>query len=138
MRYTRTRNRIFHVLTIIFIVVSLCFSVFRFSAVFGRVIEAVKDCATSIAYYFLFMFEKEYLVTASIGTFPENLETILPLTLDEFEKLMSLWFSIVSDWTFVEIYLEKVGDVVYQVSQTLTMLLLPTFALVFLVVIIYG
>ncbi len=138
MRYLRTRNKIFHILTILLIIVSLCFSVFRFSAVFGRIIEAVKDFATSIAYYFLFMFEKEYLVTASIGIFPENLGTILPLTLEEFEQLMNVWWAIFSDWTFAEIYLGKVGDVIYQVSQALTMLLLPTIALVFLVIIIYG
>lgn len=138
MRNLRTRKRIFHIVTIIFIVVSLCFSVFRFSAVFGRVVEAVKDCATSIAYYVLFMFKKEYLVTPSIGIFPDNIETILPLTLEEFETLMETWFAIFSDSVFIEIYLEKVGDVIYQVSQTLMVLSLPTIGFCILIFAVYG
>ena len=138
MRNLRTRKRIFHIATIIFIVVSLCFSVFRFSAVFGRVVEAVKDCATSIAYYVLFMFKKEYLVSPSIGIFPDNIETILPLTIEEFERLLDVWWAILTNSTFIEIYLDEVGDVIYNVSQTLMILFLPTIALCFLVALLYG
>ena len=138
MRNLRTRKRIFHVLTIVFIVLSLCFSVFRFSPVFGRVIEAIKDAFWSFAYYFLFMFEKEYLVSPTIGIFPENIETILPLTIEEFERLLDVWWVILTDSAFVEMYLDEVSDVIYNVSQTIMILFLPTVALCFLVALSYG
>ena len=124
------RKATFHIVTAVLLVASVCFSVFRFDMVFGRIIEAGKDLGLSIAYYFLFMFEAESAITPTIGILPPNIETVLPITLEQLEELMNVYVSILFDAEYVGMYFEEVGDVLYVISQTLLMMILPTLALV--------
>ena len=135
----KQRELIFHTVTVIFITVTLCFSIFRFAPVFLRVLEALKDAGTSLAYYFLFVFlEMEYLVEPMIKILPTNIEAILPITLEEFELLMETYFEIITDLYYIELYIEKVGDVLYTVSQTIMMLMIPCTVLIFTLRLIYS
>lgn len=138
MSKARTRKNVFHTLTIVAIVASVCFSVFRFAPVFGRILEALKDVGTSFLYYFLFVtVEKEYLVTATIGIFPENLEAILPITLEEFEVLMSLWGEMLIEPAYMEAYLQRVGEVIFNISQTLLLLFIPSLMTLLVLILVY-
>ena len=138
MRKTTVRKGIFHTITILLIIVSVCFSVCRFPAVFTRFLSAGEDLLTSIAYYTLFMYEKEYLVTATIGILPENIETILPITLEEFERLMYVWGVILQDELYLEEYFAKVAEIALNVSKTIVSLTLPTLALVAVLILVYS
>ena len=136
------RRVIFHALTVALIIASVCFSVFRFQAVFWRVLDALKDAGTSAAYYLLFVFFQnirvEDLVTPTLGTLPENLETVLPLTIEEFECLMEIWQEIFFDSYYFELYLELVGDLIYEASIVITQSTIPFVSFVFLLRAVYS
>ena len=131
------RKAMFHIVTATLLVASVCFSVFRFDIVFGRIIEAGKDLGLSVAYYFLCMFEAEGLVTPTIGILPPNIETVLPITLEQLEGLMQVYGEILIDTDYMALYLEIVGDKIYQVSQFLLMMIIPVASLVLLLFIVY-
>lgn len=132
------RRTAFHVLTVALIIASVCFSVFRFQPVFGRVLEALKDSGSSIAYYFLFLVELEDFVNPTVKIIPENLETVLPITIEQFEELMEIWWERIFDPDFFEEYLEIVGDLLFRVTQFLSLSVTPTLSLVLILKMIYS
>ena len=139
MTKTERRRTAFHIITLALIIASVCFSVFRFQPVFGRVLQAFGDLGTSAAYYFLFItFELEDLVNPTILIIPDNLETVLPITIEQFEELMDLWWERIIDPDFFEEYCEIVGDLLFRVSQFLTLSITPTISIVLILTSIYG
>lgn len=128
----------YHVITWVFFVGALLFSIFRFAPVFGRVLDAAWDVLTSISYYFLFMVELEEHVTPTLITIPEDLETVLPITLEQFEQLMKVYGEILINPDYMIKYLEVVGDILYKVSQTLLMLSFPMLCVTLVLILTYS
>ena len=116
---------------------SLLFSFFRFSAVFGRMLEAVKDCVLSVAYYVLFLFELETLVNPTIGILPENIETILPLTIAQFKELMEVYGELLFDESNFTMFMNMVGNKIADVSLLIMQLLLPMLCLCWIMFLLY-
>ena len=133
----RKRERIFLIITIGMIVCSLLFSFFRFSAVFGRMLEAVKDCLLSVVHYALFLFELETLVHPTIGILPENIETILPLTIAQFKKLMGVYGELLFDESNFTMFINMVGNKIADVSLLIMQLLLPVLCLCWIMFLLY-
>ena len=89
----KTKRRIRHAVSIGLLLVSILFAVFRFSPVFSRFLQAIEDFGRSVAFYFLYYNDLEYLVTPTVREIPEGMDTVLPLTLEEFKALMQeFWF----------------------------------------------
>ena len=80
----KTRTRIYHTMSIAFIIAALCFSVFRFQTVFVRMLESIKDLALSFVYFFVDFFAPG-LVTPTVTDIPEGAIALLPMTLEEFK-----------------------------------------------------
>lgn len=133
----RKRERIFFIITIGLIVCSLLFSFLRFSAVFGRMLEAVKDCVLSVIYYVLFPYKLETLVNPTIGVLPENIETILPLTISEFEKLLAIYEDLLFSEINFNAYLSMVGNKIADSSLIIMQLLVPVICLCWIMFLLY-
>ena len=131
------RKGVFYALTVTFLIVALIYSVVRFAPVFLRTLQAFVDFGTSIAYYGCFVVNKEYLISPTIGDLPATLETLLPLTIEEFERFIEIFFELLVDQEHLLRYLDVVCDVLNVTSKTILMLLLPALAFLLILILIY-
>ncbi len=102
-----SKKTVYDLMIVLFIVISLLFSVFRFAPVFMRLIQAFCDFGTSLAYYFTELLGYYDVVSPSIVKLPNGIENLLPMPLDEFLEKWELFSELLFDWdNFVE-YLEE-------------------------------
>lgn len=120
------------------IVVSLLFSVYRFPLVFGRTLGAIEDCLRSLAFYFLYPYRLEHLVEPTIRVLPEDLETILPLTLAEFKELWKIYKYLLVDESNFKRFLEIVGEQVEEISLLVMQMLLPLVCVCWVLWLVYS
>ncbi len=135
---TRIRRTIFYTLTIAILCISVAFSVFRFSAVLGRTAAGLKDCLLSLAYYVAFLFKQERYVTPTIGIFPDDIEAILPITLEQFEALMTTYGELLADFDVFLAYLDVVRDVIGRIAEWILPLTLLFAVGLLLLVLLYS
>ena len=125
-----TKRRTVHILlTVAFMLASLALLAFRFQMVFERTVQAVVDLGNSIAFYSLYPFYLEDLVTVTVTDFPANMETLLPLTFAEFKLFFARFKDLVFDLGTWKAYslmlLEKLG----RFAEIISPFLLPFVAL---------
>lgn len=101
-----TRRKIYHGMSIAFIIAALCFSVFRFQSVFGRMIYAIKDVVLSIA-FFLFGWIPGVKIPISVTEIPSNAVAIIPLTWEEFSAALKATWELMNDRKHFLRYLAK-------------------------------
>ena len=126
MEIGRRRKIAYHSITILFLVVSVLFSVFRFQAVFARTLQAVCDAVLSIIYYVVFPFAGDVIPT-TVQDIPAGMTQIMPITPDEFIAGAERFFELFFDAAEWEEYLIIVCDVLYDFFEIVYKLLLPGF-----------
>ena len=102
----RSRRKIYHGMSIAFIIAALCFSVFRFQSVFWRMIYAIKDVVLSIA-FFLFGWIPGVKIPISVTEIPSNAVAIIPLTWEEFSAALKATWELMNDRKHFLRYLAK-------------------------------
>ncbi len=129
--YGKTKKIIFHAVSIAFIVISLLFSVFRFSASALRTWQGTRDFGLSFAYNTLGLIKKESLITPTVQTLPGNMVTMLPLSFEEFKQFIRIFFELFIDKDNIGAFFIKIAYVFEQVGKIILISILP-FAMLFL------
>ncbi|MBQ8291903.1 MAG: hypothetical protein IJX88_05310 [Clostridia bacterium] len=93
-----TRNDAYDVISIVLIAVSVVMSVWRFLPVSTRLVQAIKDLALSIAFYFTELSGFEGVITPTVSVIPDNLQDILPRTWEEFYPILQAYGKALISW----------------------------------------
>ena len=123
------RQKVHIILTAAFLIAALAFSIFRFEMVFGRIVQAVVDLGNSIAFYCLYPFYMEDLVTVTVTDFPPTMETLLPLTFAEFKLFFARFKDLLFDFGTWKAYTLMLIQKMGQVAEVLSPFLIPALAL---------
>ena len=129
----RTKKRWYHGISIAFIVVALCFTVFRFQPVFWRLLSALEDFGRSIGYFFA-----PKLVTPTITDIPDSTVALLPLTWEEFQLCLDKYWRLLIDWKNFLRYIIVVMDIIIDVSSFVGPIAVTFGFVAFLIWILYG
>ena len=129
---------LYKVLTPILIVAILAVPMFRFRYVFVRLAQAIWDLLTSLAFYFLYIVQREDLVTVTVTELPEGMDTLLPLNLVEFKAFMTTYFDkLFSKENFIA-YLEYLAVKTQRFAEALSYLLIPILCVVLILFLVYN
>ena len=134
---TKTRKGIFYTITALFFVGALIYSFTRFAGVAFRMLSALQDVGTSIAYWALYIVEMEDRIVPTVATIPPSLQTILPLTVEELQRFGEIFVKLLVDKEHLLQYLTRLFDIVSGVSKTLLILTIPFFALFIIFALVY-
>lgn len=135
--YGKTKRIVFHAVSIAAIVISLLFSVFRFSASALRTWQGAKDFGLSFAFNLLGIANMKRLITPTVQNIPGNMVTMLPVSFDEFKTLMRIFWELFTDWGNVQAYFVKVGSVCGRVGEISIILMMPLGMLLVLAWLLY-
>lgn len=106
-RKWRRYKRFMHVFSVLLILGTLAFSVFRFAPVFTRFLQSVEDLGLSFVRFCLIYIEKEHLITSRVSEIPEGMDTILPLTLEEFKLFLARFWALFKNEANFKAYCTK-------------------------------
>ena len=120
---------VYLIVSIILITVSLAFSVFRFQAVFGRMIRTAIDLILSAAYYITELTPARGLITPTVAAIPENIESLLPLKWEEFQPLLARYGELLVSSENMKESLKEVLDGVLFVAELICMFAPPAMLL---------
>ena len=122
-----TKKRIQHIVTWSFLAAALAFSVFYFGLpILSRLWMSICDFWRSLAAYIILLFTwKDGIVDPTVQYFPEEMETLLPLTWEELQVFFAKWWEIFKDektfFSFLALVLEKFASLMSWIS----LLILP-------------
>ncbi len=134
----RVKKKTVHIaLTIALFLGSIAFSIFRFEAVFGRVVQAFIDFGNSVAFYFLYPFYLENLVTVTVTDFPADMVTLLPLTPEEFRVFLVRFKDLILDFDTWKAYTELIVGKMGEIATALSPFLIPLLCLLLVLAIKY-
>ena len=138
-----------HIICILITLGFVALGIFRFFGCVGRIIESVRDCGLSVAYYFCEIFEIPHHITPTVNELPKipffdfpsqtpDVPTVpdvpsVPLP-DNWEKFKIKWSAYWRLWAKKENffgYLSAVGNVLYIFSKVIV-IIIPFILLVWL------
>ena len=138
-----------HIICILITLGFVALGIFRFFGCIGRIIESVRDCGLSVAYYFCEIFEIPHYITPTVNELPKipffdfpsqtpDVPTVpdvpsVPLP-DNWEKFKIKWSAYWRLWATKENffgYLSAVGNVLYIFSKVIV-IIIPFILLVWL------
>ena len=138
-----------HIICILITLGFVALGIFRFFGCIGRIIESVRDCGLSVAYYFCEIFEIPHRITPTVNELPKipffdfpsqppDVPTVptvpsVPLP-DNWEKFKIKWSAYWRLWATKENffgYLSAVGNVLYIFSKVIV-IIIPFILLVWL------
>lgn len=133
----------YHVLSVFLILISVCFTVFRFGGVNTRVGQALSDVWSSLRYAFeTFLFScgalDEITVTATVSKIPDGMTALLPITWEEFTAFAGRFFSLLFNKENIFAYLNIVINVMMWGSYLFSLFLVIAAAVGLVVWIIYS
>ena len=117
---------IFHAISMILVVFSLYLTFYRFSAVSRRVFQSLEDLGRSFAYYFMSCFKKQDSVQATVQLIPKEMNTLLPLTGEEFKNGMRVFWALFKNRDNFAAYTSEIGGLLYKIGILLIVLSIPT------------
>ena len=139
-----------HIICILITLGFVALGIFRFFGCIGRIIESVRDCGLSIAYYFCEIFEIPHHITPTVNELPKipffdfpsqtpDVPTVpavpsVPIPPDNWEKFKINWSAYWRLWATKENffgYLSAVGNVLYIFSKVIV-IIIPFILLVWL------
>ena len=131
------RDKIFHVVSIAFIIAALAFTFFRFELVIFRTATSIKDLLTSL-WYFIATWKPlaESKMTPTVTEVPEYMSKFLPLTWSEFKKGLLSFPAAFVDRANVIAYLKRfliVFAVIIAATAALFLILAAIIGIAFLV-----
>lgn len=116
--------------SIALIVATLAFSIFRFQDVFERMVRTAIDLALSVAYYVTELFFGGGVITPTVATVPENIESLLPLKWEEFKPLLARYGELLVSGENIKESLKEVLDGVVFVAEMICMFAPPAMLLI--------
>lgn len=138
-----------HIICILITLGFVALGIFRFFGCIGRIIESVRDCGLSVAYYFCEIFEIPHRITPTVNELPKipffdfpsqtpDVPTVpavpsVPIP-DNWEKFKIKWSAYWRLWATKENffgYLSAVGNVLYIFSKVIV-IIIPFILLVWL------
>ena len=138
-----------HIICVLITLGFVALGIFRFFGCIGRIIESVRDCGLSVAYYFCEIFEIPHHITPTVNELPKipffdfpsqtpDVPTVpavpsVPLP-DNWEKFKIKWSAYWRLWATKENffgYLSAVGNVLYIFSKVIV-IIIPFILLVWL------
>lgn len=138
-----------HIICVLITLGFVALGIFRFFGCIGRIIESVRDCGLSVAYYFCEIFEIPHHITPTVNELPKipffdfpsqtpDVPTVpvvpsIPLP-DNWEKFKIKWSAYWRLWATKENffgYLSAVGNVLYIFSKVIV-IIIPFILLVWL------
>ena len=133
------KNRIMHAITWCFLAAALAYSVFYFGLpIIKRLWMSVCDLWRSLAAYcILIVTLKDGAILPTVQTFPEEMETLLPLSWEEMKLFAQAWWEIFKNEKIILAYLLLVLDKFALFVSQVSLLLIP-FATLFLVIWLYN
>ena len=130
-----------HIICILITLGFVALGIFRFFGCIGRIIESVRDCGLSIAYYFCEIFEIPHRITPTVNELPKipffdfpsqppDFPTVpavpsVPIP-DNWEKFKIKWSAYWRLWATKENffgYLSAVGNVLYIFSKVIVIII---------------
>ncbi len=130
-----------HIICILITLGFVALGIFRFFGCIGRIIESVRDCGLSVAYYFCEIFEIPHHITPTVNELPKipffdfpsqtpDVPTVpvvpsVPLP-DNWEKFKIKWSAYWRLWATKENffgYLSAVGNVLYIFSKVIVIII---------------
>ncbi len=140
---TKRKTDYRHVICVLITLGFVALGIFRFFGCIGRIIESVRDCGLSVAYYFCEILEIPHRITPTVNelpkipffNFPSQVPTVptVPLPAD-WEKFKTKWSAYWRLWATKENffgYLSAVGNVLYIFSKVIV-IIIPFILLVWL------
>lgn len=121
---------VYLILSIVLIAGSVVFSIFRFQAVFERIVRTVIDLALSAAYYVTEIFVGRGLITPTVAVVPENIESLLPIKWEEFQPLLVRYGELLVSGENIKESLNEVLDGVAFVAELICMFAPPVMLLI--------
>ena len=125
MKERLERKDVYLYITLTLIGVSLTFTLFRFELSALRVWQSIKDLFWSLVYYCKGYANKHETVFATVTKIPEGMKTQLPLTWKETKILFGDYFELLFSKDNFFAYMDRVGDILYNVAYVIMLLLLP-------------
>ena len=129
-----------HIICILITLGFVVLGIFRFFGCIGRIIESVRDCGLSVAYYFCEIFEIPHRITPTVNELPKipffdfpsqtpDVPTVptvpsVPIP-DNWEKFKINWSAYWRLWATKENffgYLSAVGNVLYVLSKAIVII----------------
>ena len=129
-----------HIICILITLGFVALGIFRFFGCIGRIIESVRDCGLSVAYYFCEIFEIPHRITLTVNELPKipffdfpsqtpDVPTVptvpsVPIP-DNWEKFKINWSAYWRLWATKENffgYLSAVGNVLYVLSKAIVII----------------
>ena len=126
-----------HIICILITLGFVVLGIFRFFGCIGRIIESVRDCGLSVAYYFCEIFEIPHRITLTVNELPKipffdfpsqtpDVPTVPSVPIpDNWEKFKINWSAYWRLWATKENffgYLSAVGNVLYVLSKAIVII----------------
>ncbi len=136
----KAKKAIQHTVTLALLGVSIAYAVLYFGqAIFFRYGQAFEDLVRSVIYYFVFMFTgKEDVIGQTVQLFPAEMETLLPLSYEEFKVLFETFFELFFSKEVFLLWLDRVLVVVGDVAYYVSLFALPALLLVWILAVMYS
>lgn len=135
----KAKTIIQHGLSIFLLLISIAVAVGYFGKeIFYRYGQSYEDLSRSFCYYFIFLFAgEENVITPTVQLFPAEMETLLPLSYEEFKALFELYFQLLVSKEIFQMWLEQTLQVIGDVAWYISLFALPAVTFVFVMVLVY-
>ena len=129
----KTKTRIQHIVTIIFLLCAIAFGVFKFGLpILQRLGMAFADLWHSCAAYFTLLFTGEDgSILPTVQEFPEGMDTVLPLSWEEIEIFFNEWREIFIDEKTILAFLWLVFEKIALIASYVALLASPVATIIF-------
>lgn len=136
----RAKKIIMHGVTLLFIVASLAVAVFYFGdKIFSRYGQAFEDFVRSFCYYFVFLVTgRKDVIAQTIQIFPAEMETLLPLSFEEFKRLAELYVQLFFTKEVFLAWLDKTLQIIGDVAYYLSLFALPIVTWIIVMIVVYN
>lgn len=135
----KAKTIIQHGLSIFLLLISVAVAVGYFGKeIFYRYGQSYEDLSRSFCYYFIFLFAgEENVITPTVQLFPAEMETLLPLSYEEFKALFELYFQLLVSKEIFQMWLEQTLQIIGDVAWYISLFALPAVTFVFVMVLVY-
>lgn len=141
---TLQRKKIYHIIALALLLISLLFSIFRFAPVANRIWQSIKDVGMSLAYYTTKVMnnvgwlKSSQVVGATVNQIPPGFDEVLPFEWEVFVDMLELFAHRCVDWAYFKQYLALTVEKIGEISADILLLLLPFCALAGVMVVLYS
>ena len=126
----------YHIVSITLVLLSLFYTLFFARNVSLRTFQAGEDFGRTFVYQFIMMLMlDENAVQITVTSIPSDMETLLPLNLEELKQVARLWWDLLISWHNLSDYFATVGNLLAMCLTTLTILMM-VFTLVFIIALV--